>query len=143
MSNKVTLNALSRKHSELQSQMILVQNELNAIQSNLNAVEVTINLINPDFKTELIKPKNTYSKSKFKRGEVPLFVGDYVRNSKSNFSCPEIVKSITETKAIELTSYELNKLNLSVYNALKRLEKNGIIVYFEKSGLTILWKRCV
>ena len=143
MSNKVTLNALSRKHSELQSQMIVVQNELKSVQANLNAVEITIKLIYPDFKTKTIKPKSKYSKSKFKRGEVPLLVGDYVRDSTGNFSCPEIVKSILEVKKLELVSYDIEKLNLGVYNALKRLEKNKIIVYVEKSGSTILWRRYV
>lgn len=143
MPNKVTLNALSRKHAELQAQMILAQNELRAVQANLNAVETTIKLINPSFEIETIKAKNKYSKSKFKRGEVPLLVGNYVRDSTGNFSCPEIVKSILEVKKLELVSYDIEKLNLGVYNALKRLEKNKIIVYVEKSGSTILWRRYV
>jgi len=146
MTNKVTLNALSRKHAQLQTQMITVQNQLKSVQTNLNAVETTIHLIEPTFEIKGIKPASNYAASKFKRGEVPNLVGDFVRESTGNFSCPEIVSSIREKKDFEVSGNELEKLNLRVYNALKRLEKNKIIVYvgqIKSAGAAVLWRRCV
>ena len=68
MTNKVTLNALSRKHAQLQTQMVAVQNQmklpaasngefnprtrLKSVKTNLNAVETTIHLIEPTFETK-------------------------------------------------------------------------------------------
>ena len=69
-----------------------------------------------------------------------------MRGSAGNFSCPEIVSSIREQKDFEVSGNELEKLNLRVYNPLKRLEKSKIIVYvgqIKSAGAAELWRRCV
>lgn len=136
MTNKVTLNALSRKHAELQLNLALFQDELKKVQHHLNAVETTITLLEPDFNFKNIKPAVRYTPSKFERGEIPKLVGDFVRESTGNFSCPEIAGFIKDLKGIGVKGKELEKLNLRVYNALKRLEKNGIIVHVGKIKCT-------
>lgn len=144
MTNKVTLNALSRKHAQLQSDAIAAQSKLDRIQSDLNAVDTTIKLIEPNFDTKAIMPLIKYSRSKFKRGQVPSMVGEFVRESQSDFSCPEIVSAIRAKIDFEIEGRELEKLNLKVYNALTRLESNGIVTRVGKAisaGSAIMWER--
>ena len=145
MTNKVTLNALSRKHAQLQTDVIAAQNHLDRIQTNLNAIEITIGLIDPSFDLKKIKPLVKYSRSKFKRGQVPFLVGEFVRERQADFSCPQIVSAIRAGVDFKLDSTELEKLNLKVYNSLTRLESNGIVERSGKAssaGAAIMWSRC-
>lgn len=146
MSNKLTLNALSRKHSQLQEELIAIEQSRSTLLENLNAIETTIRLIEPEYNISAIKPKTTYSKRLFKHGEVSSLVGDFVRQSSGQFSCPEIVKTIIEDKAITPDDSQRKKLSLNVYNALKHLEKNQIVMQNGKDksvGSALLWRKTI
>ena len=146
MSNKVTLNALSRKHSQLQEELIAIEESRSILQGNLKAIEKTLHLIEPEFDISSIQAKNTYSKRLFKHGEVSAMVGDFVRKSSNQFSCPSIVKAIIENSKIAPDECQKKKLSLNIYNALKQLERNGIIAQDGKDksvGSAVLWRKAV
>jgi len=75
---------------------------------------------------------------------VSSLVGEVVREASRQFSCPEIVKAIIRDKDIAPDDYQKKKLNLNVYNALKQLEKNNIIIKDGKNksvGSALLWSK--
>ncbi len=146
MASKVTLNALSRKHAQLQEVLIDIEKSRTELLGNLNAIEATLHLIDPEFDISSIKAKNTYSKRLFKHGEVSAMVGDFVRVTSSQFSCPSIVQTIIENNKLVPDESQKKKLSLNVYNALKQLERNEIIAKDGKDksvGSAVLWRKAV
>lgn len=141
MSESHVLSGLVAKRSELSGLIHHYQSEIDRISSDLRHIDASIKILSPEFDLRTVRPKehrkrNTY----FKNGECQRLVLDILREGAAAMTSREISESIAKIKRIDTETEIVEQFRRNALGALKKLEKNGLVIRHDSEGMTSTWE---
>lgn len=137
------VSALKHKHSEIQGEIQIIEQQLEDLTEKLNALEVSIKIFDPEFKLHEIRAKKKNQRTfGINKGEIPAIVGEYVRLADKDFTVNDLVEHVYYRKP-ELENSGKGAIRQSVAQSLRRFADRNVIVEVGRDavvGSPIIWR---
>jgi hypothetical protein len=101
---------------------------------------VTIRVFQPDIELPPLKPMRVQHRHRhFKNGVLTRLVRDYLREHPDDvFTVEAVMPAVIGDR--QFNERDLNRLRVTVYQTLYRVERHGDIVRMESEGRTVRWR---
>ncbi|MGR9012033.1 MAG: hypothetical protein ACU83U_00160 [Gammaproteobacteria bacterium] len=141
MAESHVISGLVSKRSELAGLVQYYQAEISRITRNIQHLDASIKLFDPDFDLRTIRAKEHREKNPFlKSGEATRMVLDVLRGSEAAMTSRQIAEGLLQRKGAESSTENIERIQNSALNVLKRLENKGLIIQSEKIGQSRTWR---
>lgn len=141
MAESHVISGLVTKRCELAGLVQYYQNKINRLNDDIRHIDATIKLFSPDFDFRKVRAKEHRETNPFlKSGEATRMVLDVLRGSEAAMTSRQIVEGLLQRKDLESNAENIELLQKSALNVLKRLENKGLIIQGDKIGASRTWR---
>lgn len=141
MAESHVISGLVSKRSELAGLAQYYQKKINRINDDIRHIDATIKLFSPEFDFRKVRAKEHRETNPFlKSGEATRMVLDVLRGSEEAMTSRQIAEGLLQHKGVESSTENIDLLQNSALNVLKRLENKGLIIQGEKIGASRTWR---
>lgn len=121
-----TVAELFNKRNEIAGQIIQTEKQARRLRSDLAAIESAIRVMYPDADLPKIVPRRVeYRPRHFKRGQLTRLILEFLRDHTEPVAVADIMPVAVGDRS--LSQQERYRLAVTVYQALMRLAKRGIV----------------
>lgn len=134
-----TLAELFDKRNELAGLILQTEKRSRELRADLAHIEAAIRILRPGAKLPKIVPKRVeYRPRYFKRGQLTRLLLDYIREHGGEPITVEAVMPLVIGER-QLTAAERASVATTVHQALRKIEKRGIVERLPYIGRTVRW----
>jgi hypothetical protein len=122
-----TVKELFDKRAEIAGQIVQAEKQVRQLRADLAHVEATIRILRPGTELPKIVPRRVEFRPRyFKRGQLTRLIRDYLRDHAGEaVAVAEIMPAAIGDR--NLNSAEYRRVEIVVYEALKKLAKRGTV----------------
>ena len=139
MMNSHIIASLLKKRREMAGEIVQLEKQVAALGDDLVHLEATIRVFQPDIELPALRPLRIQHRHHFKGGFLTRMVLDYVREHPSE----TITVDALMPAAIgdrQLSKHEQQRLRITLYQTLHRVEKRGDIERVMAQGRIVHWR---
>ena len=128
MAESHVISALTKKHTELVSEVNYYKTKINKLVSQLDIINASIFIFDPEFDTSTIRTVNKHQNRYFARGEARKIILDMMRertNEEHIYSTHDICEYQMKLFRLSVTLYKLLKI---IKTCLKKMFNGHIYV---------------
>lgn len=141
MADTHVISALTKKRSEAAGIIAHHRKEIERLSEELRVIDSVIKLFEPDFDFRKVRTKEYRERNLFlKQGEATRMVLDVLRGSEVAMTSRQIAEHLLQRKSVEHNARNVEALQNSTLNVLKRLENKGLIIQSDKVGAARTWR---
>jgi hypothetical protein len=135
-----TLAELHDKRAELAGQIIQAEKLARQLRNDLAHVEAAIRILRPGIELGKVVPKRVeYRPRYFKRGDLARLIRDYMREHAGQPVAAADILPLAIGDRI-LNPAEHNRVAVGIYEALRRLERKGVVVRDGEGWKAASWR---
>ena len=135
-----TLTELFNKRAELAGLIVQAEKQVRQLRADLAHVEATIRILRPGTELPKIVPRRVEFRPRyFKRGQLTRLIRDYLRDHVAEaVAVADIMPAAVGDRT--LNSVEYRRVEIVVYEALKKLAKRGTVRQTGQGAKSAYWQ---
>lgn len=132
---------LKRIEEEYQSKLLKLSNDIAALETTIRLFDEGCQDTNEKINQHIAQISRRGNSRYFSKGECRKLVLSVLKGNSEPLRTEEISLRVQETKRIPINDNIINKkIQKSVVDVLRKLERDGLVCFAGKEGLEILWK---
>ncbi|WP_332444653.1 hypothetical protein [Wolinella succinogenes] len=132
---------LKRLEGEYQSKLLKLSNDITALETTICLFDEECQDTNEKINQHIAQKSHRSNSRYFSKGECRKLVLNALRGNSEPLRTEEISLRVQETKRIPTNDTTINKkIQKSVVDVLRKLERDGLVRFVGKEGIEILWE---